>query len=91
MEYSSAKRMVDMALAQKQTKAWGMCSRAEMEEEKDAFKVSPDCLAAETHKIKADKARSLYKNDAESNVDNTKFSVDLQKVVMIPQMPDVKQ
>ena len=49
-----------------------------------------DCLVAETHKIKADKARSLYKNDAESNVDNTKFSVDLQKVVMIPRMPGCK-
>ena len=42
MEYSRAKRMVDMALAQKQTKAWGMYSGAEMEEEKDAFKVSPE-------------------------------------------------
>ena len=41
MEYSRAKRMVNMALAQNQAKAWGMYSETEMEE-KGEFKVSTE-------------------------------------------------
>ena len=62
MEYSRAKRMVDMALAQKQTKAWGMYSGAEMEEEKDAFKVSPEEVMLNDDDDDTDSINKLFKN-----------------------------
>ena len=54
-----------------------------------AMKMEIECVNFEKH-IKAAGEGRLYRIDAENNHLNDKYSVDLQKVVMLPRMPGVK-
>ena len=49
-----------------------------------------DCLKYSKHITTANIARAAYKEEAINNNDGSKFSVDLQKVVMLPRMPGIK-
>ena len=50
------------------------------------------CLSYEQHKIKAIETRSAYKEDSSLTNDNENayYSVDLQKVIMLPRLPGIK-
>ena len=48
------------------------------------------CNEFDSHKLKANIARERYSKDKEGNNKNSVMSINMQKVIMLPQIPGVK-
>ena len=61
-------------------------------DEDEERRACDECQVFDVHKLNAEKSRQMYKMDnaKEANAEDVYFSVDMQKVIMLPRLPGVK-